>query len=66
MSPKLVSAIFSEVWRRIPVVMTRALSAWGVSLAIHLSLSLNHNVEPTITALTGALHGLAKAATGAQ
>ena len=26
--PELVSAIFSGVWRRIPVVMTRALSAW--------------------------------------
>jgi hypothetical protein len=38
----------------------------GVSLAIHLSLSLNHNAEATVTALTGALHALAKAATGAQ
>jgi len=26
----------------------------------------NHNVEATVTALTGALHALAKAATGAQ
>jgi hypothetical protein len=27
-SPELVSAIFSGFWRRISVVMTRALSAW--------------------------------------